>query len=55
MTDVPLQTERLLLRRAQPDDLDDVVALHGDPAVMRFIDDGRPVSPEVAVTATCPG
>jgi RimJ/RimL family protein N-acetyltransferase len=42
-----LRTRRLLLRRAQADDLDDIAALHGDPDVMRFIDDGRPVAREV--------
>jgi RimJ/RimL family protein N-acetyltransferase len=44
---VPLQTRRLLLRRPQADDLADIAALHGDPEVMRFIDDGRPVPREV--------
>ena len=37
----------MLLRRADADDLDDIAALHGDPQVMRFIDDGRPVPREV--------
>ena len=37
---VYLQTERLTLRRFTPDDLDAVVALDADPAVMRYITGG---------------
>jgi RimJ/RimL family protein N-acetyltransferase len=37
-----LQTERLLLRRFTEDDVDNLVELDGDPAVMRFINGGRP-------------
>lgn len=36
-----LETERLVLRRFTPDDLDDLVALDADPAVMRYITAGR--------------
>lgn len=36
-----LVTERLLLREFTPDDLDDLVALDADPAVMHFITGGR--------------
>lgn len=32
-----LETERLRLRRLTPDDADAVLALHSDPAVMRFL------------------
>ncbi|GAB3983094.1 GNAT family N-acetyltransferase [Actinoallomurus acanthiterrae] len=39
-----LTTERLVLRPFTEADLDDVLALHGDPEVMRFIDGGRPAS-----------
>jgi RimJ/RimL family protein N-acetyltransferase len=39
---VYLETERLILRRFTPDDLDDLVALDADPAVMRYINGGRP-------------
>jgi RimJ/RimL family protein N-acetyltransferase len=39
---VYLETERLILRRFTPDDLDDVEALDADPAVMRYINGGRP-------------
>lgn len=38
-----LTTERIGLRRFEARDLDDVVALDGDPEVMRFITDGAPV------------
>lgn len=37
-----LQTERLLLRRITPDDVDDLVGLDADPAVMRYTTGGRP-------------
>ena len=37
-----LQTERLVLRRFTEDDVDNLVELDGDPAVMRFINGGRP-------------
>ncbi len=39
---VYLETDRLVLRRLTPDDLDDIVALDADPAVMRYITGGRP-------------
>ena len=39
---VYLETERLILRRFTPDDLDDLVAFDSDPAVMRYINGGRP-------------
>src|SRR4051794_6423186 len=35
--DLPLTTDRLLLRAHRPDDLDDLVVFHGDPLVTRFI------------------
>lgn len=40
--DVYLETERLILRRFTPDDLDALVALDADPAVMRYINGGDP-------------
>ena len=40
--DVYLETERLILRRFTAGDLDDLVALDADPAVMRYINGGRP-------------
>ena len=36
-----LETERLILRRITPDDVDLIVELDSDPAVMRFITGGR--------------
>lgn len=45
--DVYLRTERLVLRRFTPDDLDDVEALDADPEVMRYITGGRPTPREV--------
>ena len=38
---VYLETERLILRRFTPDDVDRVTALDADPAVMRYINGGR--------------
>ena len=39
---VLLETERLILRRFTRDDVDLVTALDADPAVMRYINGGRP-------------
>ena len=39
---VYLETDRLVLRRFTPDDLDAVEALDADPAVMRYITGGLP-------------
>lgn len=47
-------TDRLVLRRFTPKDLDDLAGLHGDPRVMRYIDDGRPVAREVVAERTLP-
>ncbi|HVE62268.1 MAG TPA: GNAT family N-acetyltransferase [Mycobacteriales bacterium] len=44
--DVVLTTERLVLRRFTPADADLLVDLDSDPAVMRFINGGRPTSHE---------
>ena len=41
-----LETERLILRRLTLDDVDHITALDADPAVMRFITDGRPTPRE---------
>ncbi|MEO7371670.1 MAG: GNAT family N-acetyltransferase [Ilumatobacteraceae bacterium] len=40
---VYLETERMVLRRFTPDDLELIVALDSDPAVKRYIDNGAPV------------
>lgn len=39
---VYLETERLVLRRFTPDDVEVATALDADPAVMRYINGGRP-------------
>ena len=39
---VHLETERLILRRFTPDNVDLATALDADPAVMRYINGGRP-------------
>ena len=39
---VYLETERLILRTFTPDDVDLATALDADPAVMRYINGGRP-------------
>ncbi|ONK13333.1 GNAT family N-acetyltransferase [Streptomyces sp. MP131-18] len=53
-TGAPAGTARLRLRRLTPADADALAALHGDPAVMRHIDDGRPVPPDVVARETLP-
>lgn len=40
--DVVLSTERLILRRFTPDDVDLLVELDSDPEVMRFLTNGKP-------------
>jgi RimJ/RimL family protein N-acetyltransferase len=40
--DIYLETERLVLRRFTADDVDAIVELDSDPAVMRYINGGRP-------------
>src|SRR5579884_2516065 len=42
-----LETDRLILRRMTMDDLDDLVALDGDPAVMRYLTGGKPTPRDV--------
>jgi len=44
----------MLLRRFTDADLDWLAALHGDPAVMRYIDDGKPVAAAVVAAETLP-
>lgn len=52
--DTYLETERMTLRRFTEADVDDLAALHGHPAVMRRIDDGRPVPRAVVQDRTVP-
>ncbi|MEV8611414.1 GNAT family N-acetyltransferase [Amycolatopsis sp. NPDC051373] len=49
------ETPRLRLRRFTPADAGVLADLHGDPGVMRFVDDGSPVSREVVEGMTLPG
>ncbi len=49
-----LGTERLILRPFVPGDLDDLVALDADPAVMRYINGGRPTTREEIETEILP-
>jgi len=44
----------MLLRRFSDTDRDWLAELHGDPPVMRYIDDGRPVSPAVVAAESLP-
>src|SRR5437667_10173234 len=46
-----IETERLLLRKFRPDDLDDLAALFADPDVVRYVGDGCPVSRDEAERA----
>ena len=45
MNEVRLETERLLLRWFREDDFDDLCEISGDPKVMRFLGDGKPMQP----------
>lgn len=49
-----IRTDRLALRRFTPDDAELLVALHGDPEVMHFIDTGRPVPRSEVLERTLP-
>jgi RimJ/RimL family protein N-acetyltransferase len=49
-----LTTQRMLIRQFTEADVDWLAALHGDPAVMRYIDDGRPVPAAVVADTTLP-
>lgn len=49
-----LQTERLTLRALTDADVDQVLELHNDPEVMRYINGGRPISREAFVRETLP-
>jgi len=42
--DVFLETDRLVLRPFTADDVDNLVDLDGDPAVMRYLTGGKPTS-----------
>ena len=50
-----LLTQRLLLRRPEIGDSEAIADLHSDPAVMRFIDDGKPVPRMLFAAATSAG
>jgi RimJ/RimL family protein N-acetyltransferase len=43
---VYLTTDRMILREFTEDDLDSLVALNGDPKVMKYLTGGIPMSPE---------
>lgn len=51
---IHLETDRLLLRRATMDDVDDLVALAADPEVMRYINGGQPIPRERVAGVTLP-
>ncbi|MFF3446416.1 GNAT family N-acetyltransferase [Streptomyces sp. NPDC002667] len=42
-----LETERLALRHFTADDVDLLIELDGDPAVMRYLTGGEPTAPEI--------
>lgn len=54
MTRGPVRTENLLLRPFAESHVDDVFELHNDPAVMRFINGGRPVGIDEVRDRTLP-
>lgn len=52
--DFELETERLRLRRFEPADLAELAALHGEPAVMRYIELGYRLRREFWAVVTRP-
>jgi RimJ/RimL family protein N-acetyltransferase len=46
--EIYLETDRLILRRLTDADAENLFELDGDPAVMRFINGGRPTPREVS-------
>ncbi|NIJ09951.1 RimJ/RimL family protein N-acetyltransferase [Saccharomonospora amisosensis] len=53
-SDPVLETTRMRLRRFTAADAEALAALHGDPEVMHYLDDGRPVPPTVVVERNLP-
>jgi RimJ/RimL family protein N-acetyltransferase len=51
---VLLETERLVLRRFTAADIDDLFELHNDPAVMRFLNGGKPTPRATVERETLP-
>jgi len=49
-----LRTPRLTLRTLAESDAESLYVLHNDPAVMRFLNGGRPIAREVVVRETLP-
>lgn len=52
--DVCLETERLMLSRFTPKDVDLLVELDSDPGVMRYLTGGKPTPREVIASETLP-
>ena len=52
--DVTIETERMVLRAFNADDVDNLVELDGDPEVMRYLTGGQPTSREAVRTGTLP-
>lgn len=55
MVQIFLETERLVLRRFTEADVDHLVLLDGDPAVMRFLTGGEPTPRSVIQNEVLPG
>lgn len=51
---VVMETERMTLRRFTAADVDNLYALHNDPAVMRYLNGGKPTPREVIEHETLP-
>jgi RimJ/RimL family protein N-acetyltransferase len=52
--DIFLQTDRLRLRRFTSADVDNLVALDGDPEVMRYLTNGKPTRRELVESEVLP-
>lgn len=52
--EIYVETERLILRRFTPDDVENLARLDGDPAVMRYLTGGKPTPREVIAREALP-
>ena len=52
--EIYLETERLMLRRFTPEDVDNLARLDGDPAVMRYLTGGKPTPRETIANEALP-
>lgn len=49
MSKIVFETERLICRRIEPEDLEPMLAIYGDAEAMRWVGDGQPITREQCV------